>query len=719
MVNTRSGRDHELFHAIVLSKVIAKAGKAHSKRLLGPKSHAKKTPAVPPLSAVSQSSRGRQKASSAAKPETKQGTSNARAGTETGLSSRSPTVLNTANLALVNASPVSAEKQRQVAEYAERETDAARNASVVIKFGSHRYPPFKPVQAGFTKKYPKNYFSNSEKWKVGEHPFITWIGPEVTAYREVFGALRDHHETKQKIKEVEEDNKVKEDVEVLSFTPMEKYLLPEHAYAGNAHQFGAVIEPMISCATSNNNQKHAADSLRRNLSYQNGQQRSTPNWHRLTDISEYELATILRAGGRHTQNARNIMLLFYEVMEYNIQKRGLSYDKAKKIHEEAKGAADYTDGLLSIDFLVGLDMQQMFDTLVKYRGLGAKTAACIMCFSFNFAIFAVDTHVFRLAQWLRWVPRDCTVEDAFKFLTHVIPPELHRALHQVLWHHGQLCFRCGEKSYFKVNDPKWIETVCPLEQFYILRFSNWNKNKSSADLDNEQISKEITVLLKTDKDIAAAEAAGHKVLEEMDNDASGAELELSNVKKTSNRGRNQSSRKARSNETVKGYLVLTHTDATAFKKFRRLSRKAKDPEEKVIYPLSSDEDVADAEAAGHEVLSMLIDDSFGAQPELSNIKSKKKRFLEISNAEKAAFKQFQRERKVVTTTLKTRESKVRNKNRATNQQTLTGMNVFKVQKTTTMLEEQITTLEVTTTTETLGRGALKEKDIDEDMIDDE
>ena len=720
MVTTRSGQDHELVRAIALSKATAKAEKTYSKRLLGPKSRPKKTQAALPFSVVSQSSRARQKASSTTKPKARQGSARTKANSDAGRTPRSRTAQKTATLVLKKNSPVSEKNKRQVAEYVKRETDAARSAKVVIKVGSYRGPAFKPVQVGWKKTYPDNFFSNTVRWKVGEQPFCTWLGPEVIVYRDVFDALKDHHESK---KEHKEEGKDKE--EVLKFGPTEKYLLPGHGYMGNAHEFNALIEPILSCATSNNNQKLAAESLKRHLLYQNGQEGSVPNWHRLTDISENELAVILRPGGRMYQNAKNIMALFYAVMEYNIQENQLSYAQAKRIHEEAKGAAEYTDGLLALDFLVGLNMQQMFDKLVIYRGLGAKSAACVMCFSFNFAVFPVDTHVFRLAQWLGWVPRDCTRDDAFKFLTHVIPPELHRTLHQVFWHHGQLCFRCGEKTYHKVDDPKWKETVCPLEQFGIDRFSSWKKQGSPSP-DKEQIRKNmgedaekwVIVPLKTDTDVADARAAGHEVLlGMMDDDASDAHLELSNIKKTPKLSHKQKSPTLSNEKTPKGFLRVTHTHAAAFKKFQKLERRAKDLNGCVTVPLNTDKDVADARAAGHTILEAVIDDAFGAQPELSNIKKNKKRYLSITYAHAAAFKQFQKST-VVAQVAKASESKATKRKRAPVQQSISGLKVVKVQKTTTIKKKQVTVLELTTTTQTLAQEGAEQKEIDEEMDED-
>jgi endonuclease III len=708
MVTTRSGQDHELVRAIALSKATAKAEKTHSKRLLGPRSRPKKTQATLPFSVVSQSSRARQKASSITKPKARQGSAKAKANSDAGRTPRSRTAQKTATSVLKKNSPVSEKKKRQVAEYVKRETDAARSANVVIKVGSYRAPAFKLAQVGRKKIYPNNFFSNTVRWKVGEQPFFTWLGPEVIVYRNVFDALKNHHESKKEHKE-----------EVLKFDPTEKYLLPGHAYTGNAHEFNALIEPLLSCATSNNNQKLAAESLKRHLLYQNGQEGSVPNWHRLTDISENELAIILRPGGRMYQNAENIMALFYAVMEYNIQENHLSYAQAKKIHEEAKGAADYTDGLLALEFLVGLDMQQMFDKLVIYRGLGAKSAACVMCFSFNFAVFPVDTHVFRLAQWLGWVPQGCTRDDAFKFLTHVIPPELHRTLHQVFWHHGQLCFRCNGDTYDKVDNPKWKETICPLEQFGIDRFSIWKKQVSSNP-EKEQTRKNtgadaeqwVIVPLKTDTDVADARAAGHEVLlGTMDDDASDAHLAPSNIKKTPKLSHKQrlpslSNKK----KTPKGFLRVTHSHAVAFKKFQKfqkLERKAKDLNGCVTVPLNTEKDVADARAAGYTVLEAVIDDAFGAQPELSNIKKNKKRYLSITHAHAAAFKQFQKS--TVAAGAKASETNASKRKRGPVQQSISGLKVVKVQKTTTTKKKQVTVLELTTTTQTLAQEGAEEK----------
>lgn len=721
MVTTRSGQDHELFRAIELSKATADAKKIHSKRLLGPKSRPKKTQTTLTFPVVSQSARAQQEASSTIKLKARKGLAKTTTKSDARRTLRSRTAQKTAASLLKENSPVSEKKTRQVAEYVKRETDAARSARVVIKVGSYRGPAFTPVQVGWKKTYPDNFFSNTVRWKVGEQPFCTWLGPEVTVYRDVFGALKDHHESK---KEHKEDGKDKE--EVLKFNPTEKYLLPGHAYMGNAHEFNALIEPILSCATSNNNQKLAAESLKRHLLYQNGREGSVPNWHRLTDMSEKELAMILTPGGRMYQNAENIMALFYAVMQYNIQENKLSYAQAERIHEEAKGAAEYTEGLLGLGFLVGLDMQQMFDKLVTYRGLGAKSAACVMCFSFNFAVFPVDTHVFRLAQWLGWVPRDCTRDDAFKFLTHVIPPELHRTLHQVFWHHGQLCFRCGEKTYYKVDDPKWKEAICPLEQFGVDRSTSWKKQASPSP-DKEQIQKNmdedvdkwVIIPLKTDTDVADARAAGHEVLlRMMDDDASDAHLALSNIKETPKLSHKQKSLNlSNKKKTLKGFLRVTHTQAAAFKKFQKLERRAKDLNGCVTVPLNTDKDIADARAAGHTVLEAVIDDAFGAQPELSNIKKNKKRYLSITYADAAAFKQFQKTT-MITRVARASDSEANKRKRAPVLQSVGGLKVVKVQKTTTTKKQQVTVLELTTTSQILAQEGAEEKEINEDMDED-
>ncbi|KAI6117153.1 DNA glycosylase [Pisolithus croceorrhizus] len=80
--------------------------------------------------------------------------------------------------------------------------------------------------------------------------------------------------------------------------------------------------------------------------------------------------------------------------------------------------------------------------LVSYKGVGPKTAACVLSFCLGRQAFAVDTHVFRLARMLGWVPEDANPVEAQAHLELRIPSELKYGLHVMLVKHGRTCRGC-------------------------------------------------------------------------------------------------------------------------------------------------------------------------------------------------------------------------------------------------------------------------------------
>jgi endonuclease III len=545
MVTTRSGKDHVLVHAIAMSKATARAKEADNKTLLGPKSRAKKTPSATRLVVVSLNSRGQQKKSAGPKPKTSRSQTVPPPKTTRGRTLRSRIIQDAEPLVIQQETSVTGTKNKKVAEYIERETDAALTVSFRIKYGFDKGPAFRPSQVNAKVQYDKGFFSNKKGFKVGHQPFLIWKGPNPSQYWDYFKALKEQYDTG--------------DEDGLQLNPTVEPLVPGHAYSGEGHKFHALVEPILSCATSNNNQKLGADNLKFNLTYRDGKIGSCPNYHRLRTTSKEDFEIILLPAGRNKQNAKFITALYHTIRGVNIKKRGLSAEEANKIQKAAEDAEDWTDGLLSLDFMVGMEMQEMFDQLVSYAGMGPKTAACVMCFSFHFAVFAVDTHIFRICQWAGWIPRNCNREDAFKFFTVFIPPELHRDLHQAIWHHAQLCFRCNVRTWDKVNDPRWKCCVCPLEALGLVRFSGWEKQPKDANSSKKEPRRNVkladqltTVPLKTEKDLEDAEASPHKVRAHDVDDAFGAVPELSNTK-----------------IKTKRFLYITRAEASAFRKFQR------------------------------------------------------------------------------------------------------------------------------------------------------
>jgi endonuclease-3 len=92
----------------------------------------------------------------------------------------------------------------------------------------------------------------------------------------------------------------------------------------------------------------------------------------------------------------------------------------------------------------------LWDLLVGLKGVGPKTAACVLLFSLGRPFFPVDTHVHRVARRLGLVPDAADAVAAQEILQAAIAPKDVYDLHMLLIRHGRdvciarrpFCSRC-------------------------------------------------------------------------------------------------------------------------------------------------------------------------------------------------------------------------------------------------------------------------------------
>ena len=92
----------------------------------------------------------------------------------------------------------------------------------------------------------------------------------------------------------------------------------------------------------------------------------------------------------------------------------------------------------------------LWDLLVGLKGVGPKTAACVLLFSLGRPYFPVDTHVHRVSRRLGLVPDEADAVKAQELLQAAIEPADVYDLHMLLIRHGRevcvarrpLCSRC-------------------------------------------------------------------------------------------------------------------------------------------------------------------------------------------------------------------------------------------------------------------------------------
>ena len=145
-----------------------------------------------------------------------------------------------------------------------------------------------------------------------------------------------------------------------------------------------------------------------------------------------------------------------QTLEEAIRSAGLAGQKAAAIHGVLEGLAEER-GELALDHLEEMDDEEALAYLTSFRGVGTKTAACVLCFALRRPIMPVDTHVHRVARRLGLVPEDASRTGAHEVLNRRVPPDLRYPLHIWLIRHGRaVCgarrARCGACE---------LEDVCP------------------------------------------------------------------------------------------------------------------------------------------------------------------------------------------------------------------------------------------------------------------
>lgn len=118
-----------------------------------------------------------------------------------------------------------------------------------------------------------------------------------------------------------------------------------------------------------------------------------------------------------------------------IKSGGLANSKAKKI-KRSLTEIKKREGTLSLEFLKDLELEKADEYLRSLYGVGPKTAACVLLFSFNLPIMPVDTHVHRVSNRLGLVSTKFPSETQ-KALMTIVPAEAIYSFHLNLIEHGR------------------------------------------------------------------------------------------------------------------------------------------------------------------------------------------------------------------------------------------------------------------------------------------
>jgi endonuclease-3 len=172
-----------------------------------------------------------------------------------------------------------------------------------------------------------------------------------------------------------------------------------------------LIVTVLSQNTNDLNRDRAYDAMRKRY----------PTWEDLAGADEAELADVIRPGGLAMTKAPRILAILREIRE----REGGSLDLGWMRRATAARVRGY---------------------LMSLPGVGPKTAACVLAFSLGRPALPVDTHVFRVAGRLGFLPERIDATRAHAVMEELVPARLRVSMHVGMIRLGRAICRAGRPA---------------------------------------------------------------------------------------------------------------------------------------------------------------------------------------------------------------------------------------------------------------------------------
>jgi endonuclease-3 len=149
-------------------------------------------------------------------------------------------------------------------------------------------------------------------------------------------------------------------------------------------------------------------------------------------------------------------------IERAIRTGGLARTKARRIKDIlVQILAEH--GHLDLDFLVDWPDRRALEYLCAFKGVGPKTAACVLMFNLGKPILPVDTHIHRISGRLGLIGPDVSAEEAHGVLQAICPAPLVWPFHVLMIQHGRQTCRARRPLCPACN----LRDICPAGLAYV------------------------------------------------------------------------------------------------------------------------------------------------------------------------------------------------------------------------------------------------------------
>jgi endonuclease-3 len=172
---------------------------------------------------------------------------------------------------------------------------------------------------------------------------------------------------------------------------IDEYGLPE--WREHLSPLDELVSTILSQNTNDTNRDRAFEALTEKFS----------DWKAVRDANAEEVIAAIRPAGLANQKGPRIQ----RVLEQISAERGS----------------------LDLSFLKEWEVEEAKDWLLRFKGVGPKTAAIVLLFSLGKPAFPVDTHVHRVSGRLDLRPEKMNADKTHDFLADLLPAESYYDMH--------------------------------------------------------------------------------------------------------------------------------------------------------------------------------------------------------------------------------------------------------------------------------------------------
>ncbi len=207
----------------------------------------------------------------------------------------------------------------------------------------------------------------------------------------------------------------------------ELYSLPVSSQR-RSNPLDVLIATILSQNTNDRNSDRAYRQLRKRF----------PSWKMLLKVPARSIAAAIHVGGLAQQKSTRIKRILQSLQrEY---------------------------GKLDLGFLNHMSNDEAYEFLISLRGVGPKTAACVLVFALKRDVFPVDTHIHRICARLGLTKSSRTPEQTFDEMKTLVPLGAAYTFHINLIRFGREI--CRSQNPLCSECPIFHECVFPQKKYF-------------------------------------------------------------------------------------------------------------------------------------------------------------------------------------------------------------------------------------------------------------